>query len=1031
MKKCVIIILTFLYIIQGTAKDTREIIIRGDSAFPPYEFINDKGEPDGFNIDLTRAIMDELKLPYDLQLEDWSDILQQFEKGEIDLITGMAKFESPQNGPSKLSKAHSYINYKFVCRKDALIQHTKDLSHKNVIVQRYALPHKKLKDMGYDSHLIPVDNMMEGLNMLSEGKGDMAICLDNMAQYIIYKDGLTNLSIIDSEWPLQEYCFVGSDTQLLEQINSALLKLKKNGVYDRIHVKWLGEKPTFSIPTWLYFLLGALLLTALLLSIFVTIYKKRAQKGEILLKEENEKLNALLLENKNFLNRYQTVFNTTLVGLSYYDKKGILVSVNDEMARLFQMDNKNKLLKEQLSIYANPVLRNHGIIDEQNQIHEFHGILKYDMRKEQCPQYFARFTPFDQIFYFKMDVTPIKDQEGELIGILITAIDRTAEEKHERQMAEQEAKLNMAMNAGNVTAWIYELHTQEFMLRGNMRTEKGLNMEKYLGMLHPDDRIIQKELFDTILHGQKESAETVFRYMHEDGTYHYYDSRMISKKEEDTVTAILGTQKDITQEILNNKILNDTIEKLRFAIQTAGMAMWEYNCDTQLFTTYNEPVADYKDGAVISMSTYDCYSQKDDENLELIEKAADIVKDRKNESYNFIVRLNITEQINYQKFLEREKETAQQADKLKSAFLANMSHEIRTPLNAIVGFSELLQTTEDVNMRKEFMNIINNNNELLLRLIGDILDLSKIESGLMELKLESFDLADAYKETFMALKQRCTNPEVEFIGHNPYKSCLVKLDKNRLVQVGTNFITNAIKHTDRGRITMGYSYIDGGIKLYVEDTGHGIPKEKQHKLFQRFAKLDDFTQGTGLGLAICKAITDAQGGKIGMESDEGKGSKFWAWFPCEAEIEKYEETEEIAEDILRIGYNPTLSTSQESCTNDVQKKSILVAEDIDSNYMLVKALLKTSELTRAYTGKEAVELASSHHYDAILMDMKMPVMGGLEATREIRKFDTETPIIAVTANAFEFDREEAMRAGCNTFITKPLNKKELKEVLGD
>ena len=334
--------------------------------------------------------------------------------------------------------------------------------------------------------------------------------------------------------------------------------------------------------------------------------------------------------------------------------------------------------------------------------------------------------------------------------------------------------------------------------------------------------------------------------------------------------------------------------------------------------------------------------------------------------------------------MEREKETAQQADKLKSAFLANMSHEIRTPLNAIVGFSELLQTTEDVNMRKEFMNIINNNNELLLRLIGDILDLSKIESGLMELKLESFDLADAYKETFMALKQRCTNPEVEFIGHNPYKSCLVKLDKNRLVQVGTNFITNAIKHTDKGRITMGYSYIDGGIKLYVEDTGHGIPKEKQHKLFQRFAKLDDFTQGTGLGLAICKAITDAQGGKIGMESDEGQGSKFWAWFPCEAEIERYEETEEIAEDILRMGHNPTLSTSQESCTNDVQKKSILVAEDIDSNYMLVKALLKTSELTRAYTGKEAVELASSHHYDAILMDMKMPVMGGLEATREIR-----------------------------------------------
>lgn len=232
------------------------------------------------------------------------------------------------------------------------------------------------------------------------------------------------------------------------------------------------------------------------------------------------------------------------------------------------------------------------------------------------------------------------------------------------------------------------------------------------------------------------------------------------------------------------------------------------------------------------------------------------------------------------------KEEAQDADKLKSVFLANMSHEIRTPLNAILGFSDLLRTTDDRNEQAEYMNIINQNSELLLRLISDILDLSKIESGVLEWKPELFDISIVFEETYTTLKQRCTNPEVEFLEENPYKSCKVKLDRNRFVQVGINFVTNAIKHTSNGHILMGYKYENGGIKVYVEDTGTGIPKEKQSMLFQRFAKLDDFTQGTGLGLAICKAIADAQGGKIGVKSEEGRGSCFWAWFPCEAEIEE-------------------------------------------------------------------------------------------------------------------------------------------------
>lgn len=707
-------------------------------------------------------------------------------------------------------------------------------------------------------------------------------------------------------------------------------------LYNRIQMKWPGAEPAFHIPLWIYFLLSALLLTALLLSVFVTIYKRKAQKGELLLKKENKKLNALLVENR----------------------------------------------------------------------------------------------------------------------------------AHERQMQEQEAKLDLAMEAGKIAAWIYEPQTQTIKtLKGKAIANQGLSMEQNMEMLHPDDRAMQLKLFDDFVCGRTDSAEAIFRYIHTDGTYHYYESRMQSKKEDGKVVAVLGTQKDITKEVFSNKILNDTVEKLRFAIQTAKMAMWEYDCKTQLFISYNDPIADYKDGTPITMETYDSYFQKDGTNWRELENATRIMKNGEDKSYNFVVkmktqydpdwqyctvravpmekdkngkvikylgvRLNITEQINYQKFLEQERENAQQADKLKSAFLANMSHEIRTPLNAIVGFSELLQTTDDPEERKEFMTIIHNNNELLLRLISDILDLSKIESEMMELKTERFDLTDVFKETYTSLKQRCTNEEVEFLGHNPYKSCKLTLDRNRLIQVGTNFVTNSIKHTVKGHILMGYEYVDGGIRIYVEDTGSGISKENQSKLFQRFAKLDSFTQGTGLGLAICKAIVDAQGGKIGVESEEGKGSTFWAWFPCEAEIEMLEETIDVQEGMAGKATLASTGKTQETSATDIARKAILVAEDIDSNYMLVKAILKTYNLTRAITGKEAVELASAHPYDAILMDMKMPVMDGIEATRRIREFNKTIPIIAVTANAFDSDRVKALEMGCNAFLTKPVKKKELEDILSE
>lgn len=235
--------------------------------------------------------------------------------------------------------------------------------------------------------------------------------------------------------------------------------------------------------------------------------------------------------------------------------------------------------------------------------------------------------------------------------------------------------------------------------------------------------------------------------------------------------------------------------------------------------------------------------------------------------------------------LALEKNKALEADKRKSAFLASMSHEIRTPLNAIVGFSELLQNTDDNATRDNFVKIINQNNDSLLSLVNDILDLSKIESGILQFKNDTFDMTECCQALYGAMIDfAASKPALKMNASIPYQSCIVTMDRSRLEQVWKKYVDNSIKYTNSGTITMGYEYVDGGIKIFSKDTGIGIPQDKQARIFQRFEKVDMFSKGTGLGLAICKAIIIRFGGNVGFESEQDKGSTFWAWIPCKAEI---------------------------------------------------------------------------------------------------------------------------------------------------
>ena len=254
----------------------------------------------------------------------------------------------------------------------------------------------------------------------------------------------------------------------------------------------------------------------------------------------------------------------------------------------------------------------------------------------------------------------------------------------------------------------------------------------------------------------------------------------------------------------------------------------------------------------------------------------------------FGVWRNINDLMGKQDQLRKERKRARESGEMKSLFLANMTHEIRTPINAIVGFSEVLSSLSGAEEKKEVIQIIKNNCDMLLRLINDILTASSLESGHMDIRPVEVDFAKTFNELFESLRPRVQEPGVEFVKDNPYSTLPIKVDVDRVSQVITNFLTNAVKYTHQGHIKLGYRTetrtLEGqqreGLYAYCEDTGAGIPTEVQSKIFERFFKVDDFVQGTGLGLSICKAFTDACHGDIGLISEgKGKGSVFWMWIP--------------------------------------------------------------------------------------------------------------------------------------------------------
>lgn len=392
---------------------------------------------------------------------------------------------------------------------------------------------------------------------------------------------------------------------------------------------------------------------------------------------------------------------------------------------------------------------------------------------------------------------------------------------------------------------------------------------------------------------------------------------------------------------------------------------------------------------------------------------------------------NLKKERRYRSLLRRERENltiakrkAEEGDRLKTSFLANMSHEIRTPMNAILGFSNLLSHPEiGESEKEEFVSLIKVNGKNLLTLVEDIIDISKIDSGQLQIKNAPCKLHNIMLDLFNNfqddIKRRgLFNLKLYLKEGVSDENILILTDENRLKQILVNLIGNAVKFTERGFVEFGYTQMeDQFLQFYVKDTGIGLPRGKENEIFERFSKFNNDKQrlygGTGIGLSIAKNLVDLLGGEIWVESEAMIGTTFYFTLPYHRLVNQPPKTEQQREHINNFNW---------------EGKTFLVAEDEEDNfrYIEVALALSNASLIWAKDGQEAVEVFRKvNNIDLVLMDIKMPLMDGYSATREIKNISKHVPVIAQTAYALSEEKEKSKEAGCDDYIAKPIGYEDL------
>ena len=607
--------------------------------------------------------------------------------------------------------------------------------------------------------------------------------------------------------------------------------------------------------------------------------------------------------------------------------------------------------------------------------------------KETANYEFPLFTKDGKRVMVLLNSSTRRDTDGKIVGVLGVGQDISEIDKLRTESESVAKELRQFIETAN--APIFGIDSKGLVNEWNETSEKitGFKKEEVLGKdlvktyITEDYRDAVKQVLDNALEG-KETANYEFPLFTKDG------KRVMvllnSSTRRDTVgkiVGVLGVGQDIT-------ILNEYKENLEFKVKYR----------TQELAFQND--------------------EKDKRAAELVIANKELAF-QNNEKEKRALELVIA------------KEKAEESDRLKSAFLANMSHEIRTPMNGILGFADLLREADLTGEeQQEFITIIETSGTRMLNIINDIISISKIESGLMEVNIQESNINQQIEFIYTFFKPQVEAKGMQFLIKKTLseKEAFINTDTEKVYSILTNLVKNAIKYTVEGSIELGYRLKKGvassELEFYIKDTGIGIHKDRHKAIFERFIQADIADkrayQGAGLGLSISRAYAEMLDGRIWMESEEGKGSIFYLTLPYQTEIEE------------KIIVN-NLDKSNEIVNPEISGLKVLIAEDDETNGMLISVIVKELKLVllEASTGIEAVDLCRAHpDIDLILMDIQMPDLNGYEATRQIRQFNQDVIIIAQTAFGLAGDKEKSIEAGCNDYISKPFNKSKLLTVIG-
>ena len=911
----VLVLCIFTFILPAQAQldvkytDDSPVIIASDWDFPPYEYSNDQGDPAGYNVELLQTVFAKLGIPYRIILREWSEASQSFERRDADLIIDPSyRFR----GRPFIRSANilNYYKVQLVSSSDARkVERLSDFTPSDTLV---------LKQDDYAANRIVDERRLNIPIIYRSPKDALSGINERRYHYFIWGEApliwkkkelaIDTLIVSPIDIPDGEIRIVGYDKELIDAIDDEYARLEQSGQLETLRDKWFHPERIHddTSPIALFVLAGAII--AVIIGLLLTRLV-RARVRQVVHRAQD--LN-YMMEQALSMGKYY-VFTIDVETGHIHNIHGLLLPEGDLVREAF-LPRIDKDDTDDFQLKIDRLI--------SGTLQQAHYTKRLNIGSQEQPSWI-----------WLSGQANLEYEDGKPVRILNTARDITSQIEEERFNSELSAKYMKIFETNIVAMSFYSPDGLLIDLNDNMRQLSNVTPQN-------EQWFRTHSIFETpLIKGQypRGSRHQFHVCQHaslpEIGIDKYLELRITPVLDANNVLKYyVLTSREVTDEreiyleqMHHNQEMQKTSEtinqyenRLQYLLEKTDMFVWQFDLATrqiQFTRSMRSP------GYSMSREEYINYMfanerEEADRNLiDMIQRGADfnaihhftalpITPDAcwyalsgvptRNEqglpvSY-FGVARDVTSLMLAQQKLKQETSRAEDSGRMKSAFLANMTHEIRTPLNAIVGFSDLLPIIDTQEERMEFIRIIRNNCDMLMRLINDILEASTMGQSLA-IEPRECEFSQAFDDMCQTLSQRVQEPGVEFVKDNPYASCRTCLDIGRVQQVLVNFVTNAVKYTHQGYIKVGYHWdrrvtFDGstladGLLFYCLDTGAGIPKDKQAHVFERFVKLDDFVQGTGLGLSICQNIADCCNGHIGVTSEgPGLGSSFWFWIPC-------------------------------------------------------------------------------------------------------------------------------------------------------